>query len=190
MFAETDVAEPASSVARFGRVDILVNNAGIDVFHEPLDTSDVEWRSCFAVDLGGAWHCSPALLPAMRRQGGATVNIASCHAFAIIPNCFSHPVAKHGLVGLTRALAIQDATEGIRVSAIAPGYIETQIARDYWNTFPEAERRRACALHPPHRIGQPREVAMTAVFLASDEPPFVNAAVITIDGGRRVVYHE
>jgi NAD(P)-dependent dehydrogenase (short-subunit alcohol dehydrogenase family) len=200
MFVETDVAEPASStamaaavMAQFGRIDILVNNAGINVFHEPLETSDAEWRRCFAVDLDGAWHCSRAILPAMRsKRGGAIVNIASCHAFAIIPNCFPYPVAKHGLVGLTRALAIQYAAEGLRVNAIAPGYIDTQIARDYWNTFPdpEAERNRACALHPPQRIGQPREVAMTAVFLASDEAPFINAAVITIDGGRSVVYHE
>ena len=78
------------------------------------------------------------------------------------------------------------------MNAIAPGYIETQIAVDYWNTFsdPAAERQRAYDLHPPKRIGRPEEVAMTAVFLASDEAPFINAAWIVIDGGRSVVYHD
>ena len=95
-------------------------------------------------------------------------------------------------LGLTRALGIQYAAENIRVNAIAPGYVETPIAVDYWNTFedPAAERRRAYDLHPPKRIGRPEEVAMTALFLASDEAPFINAACIVIDGGRSVLYHE
>jgi NAD(P)-dependent dehydrogenase (short-subunit alcohol dehydrogenase family) len=95
-------------------------------------------------------------------------------------------------VGLVRALAIEYATQGIRVNAIAPGYIETQLVRDHWASFPDpdAERRRAYALHPPGRIGLPKEVAMTAVFLGSDEAPFINAATLVIDGGRSVLYHE
>ena len=82
--------------------------------------------------------------------------------------------------------------DGIRVNAIAPGYIETPIAEAYWNTFPDpdAERRRAYDLHPPKRIGRPEEVAMTALFLASDEAPFINAETIVIDGGRSVLFHD
>ncbi|MDV2987666.1 UNVERIFIED_CONTAM: SDR family oxidoreductase [Methylobacteriaceae bacterium AG10] len=200
LFVETDVADPASveamaarAVSTFGRVDVLVANAGINVFHEPLDTSDAEWRRCFSVDLDGVWHSARAVLPGMRaRQAGSIVAIASTHSFSIIPGCFPYPVAKHGLLGLVRALGIQYAAEGIRVNAIAPGYIETQIALDYWAGFPdpEAERRRAADLHPPRRLGRPDEVAMTAVFLASDEAPFINAACITIDGGRSVLYHD
>ena len=180
-------------MAAHGHIDILVNNAGINVFHEPLDTSEEEWRRCFAVDLEGVWRVCKEVLPAMlESKAGSIVNIASCHSFAIIPNTFPYPVAKHGLLGLTRALGIQYARQNIRVNAIAPGYIETPIALDYWNTFPdpEAERRRAYDLHPPGRIGTPREVAMTALFLASDEAPFINAACIVIDGGRSVLYHE
>ena len=123
---------------------------------------------------------------------GSIVNIASTHAFRIIPGCFPYPVAKHAVLGLTRALAIEYAAKGIRVNAIAPGYIETPIAVEYWNTFadPDAEKRRAYALHPPKRIGRPEEVAWTAVFLASDEAPFINAATIVIDGGRSALYHD
>ena len=127
-----------------------------------------------------------------RKGAGAIVNIASCHAFKIIPHTFPYPVAKHALVGLTRSLGIEYAARGIRVNAIAPGYIETPIAEAYWKTFadPAAERRRAYDLHPPKRIGRPEEVAMTAVFLASDEAPFINAETIIIDGGRSVLYHD
>ena len=200
LFVETDVADRVSvetmvarSIATFGGIDILINNAGVNVFHEPLETTDEEWRRCLAVDLEGAWLVSRAVLPSMRAKGrGAIVNIASSHSFSIIPNTFPYPVAKHGLLGLTRALGIQYAAEGIRVNAIAPGYIETPIAEAYWNAFPDPdrERRRAYDLHPPKRIGTPEEVAMTALFLASDEAPFINAACIVIDGGRSVLYHE
>src|SRR5262249_42826169 len=87
LFIETDVAQSESCqrmvddvLARFGRIDVLVNNAGVNVFHEPLETSEEEWRRCFAVDLDGAWHCCKAALPKMReRHAGAIVNVASCH---------------------------------------------------------------------------------------------------------------
>ena len=135
---------------------------------------------------------APSCPTCWRQRAGAIVNIASCHAFQIIPHTFPYPVAKHALLGLTRALGIEYAADGVRVNAIAPGYIETPIATAYWNTFPdpEAERRRAYDLHPPKRIGRPEEVAMTALFLASDEAPFINAETIIIDGGRSVLYHE
>ena len=199
-FVQTDVTDQASvetciatTLAEHGRIDILVNNAGINVFHEPLATSDDEWQRCFAVDLDGVWRVSKAALPKMIAcGGGAIVNIASCHGFSIIPGCFPYPVAKHGLLGLTRALGVEYAAKNIRVNAIAPGYIETQLAIDYWQTFadPQGERLRTYNMHPPKRIGRPEEVAMTAVFLASDEAPFINAATIVIDGGRSVLYHE
>lgn len=195
-----DVTDPDSTRAMaartldlYGRIDILVANAGINVFARPLEMTEEEWRRCFAVDLDGMWNSARAALPAMlERGGGAIVALGSVHSFTIIPGCFPYPVAKHAVIGLVRALALEYAGKGIRVNAIAPGYIETQLAHDHWATFPDpqAERRRACALHPPGRIGRPEEVAMTAVFLGSDEAPFINAATIVIDGGRSVLYHE
>ena len=181
------------AVERHGRIDVLVNCAGVNVFRDPLQMTEEDWRRCFAIDLDGAWFGCKAVLPQMIEQGiGSIINIASTHSSHIIPGCFPYPVAKHGLLGLTRALGIEYAPKGIRVNAIAPGYIETQLNVDYWNGFadPYAERQRAFDLHPPRRIGQPIEVAMTAVFLASDEAPFINAACITIDGGRSVMYHD
>jgi NAD(P)-dependent dehydrogenase (short-subunit alcohol dehydrogenase family) len=200
LFVQTDVTDAsavadmvAKTVAAYGGVNVLVNNAGANVFYEPLSMPDEEWDRCFKLDLQAAWFCARSVLPAMLANGsGAIVNIASCHAFKIIPHTFPYPVAKHALVGLTRSLAIEYAACGIRVNAIAPGYVETPIAEAYWNTFPDPaeEKRRAYDLHPPKRIGRPDEVAMTAVFLASDEAPFINAETITIDGGRSVLYHD
>ncbi len=196
---QTDVGDPASiqrmvdaAIAHFGLPDVLVNNAGINVFHDPLEMPFSEWERCFRIDLNGAWHCCRAVLPHMLARGrGSIVNIASVHAFQIIPHCFPYPVAKHGLLGLTRALAIEYAARNIRVNAICPGYIETPISYEYWNTFPDpaAEQQRAYQLHPPGRIGTPDEVAWPAVFLASDEAGFINGASLVVDGGRSVLYH-
>lgn len=195
-----DIADRAAveaAVARAreinGPLTTLVNNAGMNVFHEPLAMPDEAWRRCLAVDLEGAWYCSRAVLPDMLEQGGgAIINIASTHSFSIIPGCFPYPVAKHGLIGLTRALGIEYAARGVRVNAIAPGYIATPAVEAHWQTFndPEAARARIEALLPPKRLGRPEEVAMTVVFLASDEAPFINATCLTIDGGRSMVYHD
>ncbi|WP_417522644.1 SDR family oxidoreductase [Marinovum sp.] len=200
VFVETDVTEQdqveamvRTTLERFGRIDVLVNNAGANVFYRPHEMPRSEWARCMSLDLEACWALSEAVLPNMRQQAaGAIINIASTHGFKIIPQTFPYPVAKHGLIGLTRALGIEYAAEGLRVNAIAPGYIDTEIARDYWAGFddPDAERRRAEALHPPRRIGRPEEVAMTAVFLASDEAPFINAETIMIDGGRSALFHD
>ncbi|MEM5315642.1 SDR family oxidoreductase [Paraburkholderia sp. JHI869] len=197
---QTDVTQPASLRAAveeaqraFGPVDVLVNNAGINVFADPLTMTDEDWRRCFAVDLDGVWNGCRAVLPGMvERCAGSIINIASTHAFQIIPGCFPYPVAKHGVIGLTRALGIEYAPKNVRVNAIAPGYIETQLTHDWWNAQPdpEAARKATLELPPMKRIGRPEEVAMTAVFLASDEAPFINASCITIDGGRTALHHE
>jgi NAD(P)-dependent dehydrogenase (short-subunit alcohol dehydrogenase family) len=197
---QTDVTQPASvqravseGEKAFGPIGVLVNNAGINVFCDPLTMTDDDWRRCFAVDLDGVWNGCRAVLPGMVERGeGCIVNIASTHSFKIIPGCFPYPVAKHGVIGLTRALGIEYAPRNVRVNAIAPGYIETQLTHDWWNTQsdPVAARQATLDLQPMGRIGKPEEVAMTAVFLASDEAPFINASCITVDGGRSALYHD
>ena len=197
---QTDVTQSASvqhavreAERAFGAVDVLVNNAGINVFCDPLTMTDDDWRRCFAVDLDGVWNGCRAVLPGMVERGaGSIVNIASTHAFKIIPGCFPYPVAKHGVIGLTRALGIEYAPRNVRVNAIAPGYIETQLTHDWWNGQPDpaAAQQATLDLQPMKRIGRPEEVAMTAVFLASDEAPFINASCITVDGGRSALYHD
>ena len=174
-------------------LDGLVNNAGVNVFHDPLETSDEEWRRCFAINLEGAWACARAVLPGMIEKGhGVIVNIASTHSFTIIPGTFPYPVAKHALMGLTRALGLEYASKGIRVNVIAPGYVATQKVIDWWNSSPdpEAARQATYALHPQRRIATPEEIARAAVFMISDECPFMTATCLTIDGGLSVRQHE
>jgi NAD(P)-dependent dehydrogenase (short-subunit alcohol dehydrogenase family) len=196
----TDVTQRASvqhavdeAQRAFGPLDVLINNAGINVFRDPLTMTDDDWRRCFAVDLDGVWNGCRAALPGMVERGrGSIVNIASTHSFKIIPGCFPYPVAKHGVIGLTRALGIEYAPRNVRVNAIAPGYIETQLTREWWDNQPDpaAAQQATLDLQPMKRIGRPEEVAMTAVFLASDEAPFINASCITVDGGRSALYHD
>jgi NAD(P)-dependent dehydrogenase (short-subunit alcohol dehydrogenase family) len=175
---------------RHGRIDVLVNNAGADVFSDPLSLSDDDWERCLALNLKGAWHVCRAVLPAMLAQrAGSIVNIASVHGHKIIRGAFPYPVAKHGLIGLTRSLGIEYAAQGIRVNSISPGLILVPRIEAWFEREP-GTRERQTALLPPQRIGTPEEVAHTALFLASDEARFINATDITIDGGRSQVYHD
>ena len=154
-FVETDVADHGGSRGWSANADrssagrVLVNNAGTNVFHKPLETRDEEWRRCLA----STWRRrGPARAQCCRRcwsRAGSIVNIASCHAFKIIPHTFPYPVAKHALVGLTRALGIEYAARGIRVNAIAPGYIETPIAVAYWAHVPRPRSRATAGRRAP-----------------------------------------
>ncbi|WP_062013495.1 SDR family oxidoreductase [Aureimonas sp. AU4] len=178
--------------AAIGPVNALVNNAGINVFAEPLAATDAEWDRCFAVNLKGAWNCCRAVLPGLiEAGGGAILNIASTHAFTIIPHTFPYPLAKHALLGMTKSLGLEYAGHGVRVNALAPGYVATQKVLDYWASFPDPEAARAetLALHPGGRIASPQEIALAAVFMISDECPFMNATCLTVDGGLSVLQH-
>ncbi|ERP96651.1 short-chain dehydrogenase [Labrenzia sp. C1B10] len=175
-----------------GPLNALINNAGINVFDEPLSLSDEDWNRCFDVNLKGAWNCARAVLPGLLEQGGGVIlNIASTHAFTIIPHTFPYPLAKHALLGLTKSLALEYAAQNVRVNALAPGYVQTQKVVEYWNSFPdpEAARQETLRLHPGGRIATPEEIGRAAVFMISDECPFMNAACLTVDGGLSVQQH-
>ena len=200
MFVQAEVADAQArqslvdqTVARFGSVDVLINNAGMDMFTDPMHTTAEQWQHCFDVDLNGAWHTIRAVLPTMLANGyGNIVNIASVHGHKIIPGCFPYPVAKHALIGLTRSLGIEYAARGIRVNSISPGLIMTDAIESKVSKLPDPEGwvKHQADLLPCKRIGRPEEVAYTALFLASDEARFINAADILIDGGRSQLYHE
>lgn len=178
--------------SKFGSINTLVNNAGINVFHEPLQTTNEEWDRCFDVNLRGAWLCCKALLGSMILAGdGVILNIASVHSFSIIPQTFPYPVAKHALIGMTKSLAVEYANKGIRVNALAPGYVETQKVKDYWNSFldPIDAQSKTLALQLGGRIATAQEIALAAVFLVSDECPFINATCLTADGGLSSQFH-
>ena len=198
-WCEADISDENSVLSavkkaeqKFGSINGLINNAGINVFNEPLKTSNDDWNRCFDVNVKGAWNCSKALLTNMiENQNGVILNIASIHSFTIIPHTFPYPLAKHALHGMTKSLALEYASLGIRVNALAPGYVETQKVKDYWESFPdpEAAKQTTLSMHPGRRIATTREIAMAAVFLISDECPFINAACLIADGGLSVETH-
>jgi NAD(P)-dependent dehydrogenase (short-subunit alcohol dehydrogenase family) len=199
-FAKADITDAAAieavvsqAAAEIGVLNALINNAGINVFSEPLAMTDAEWQRCFDVNLKGAWNCCRAVLPGIIEQGGgAILNIASTHAFTIIPHTFPYPLAKHALLGMTKSLGIEYAGKGVRVNALAPGYVATQKSIEYWNSFPDPEAAKAATmeLHLGGRIATAEEIALAAVFMISDECPFMNATSLTIDGGLSALQHQ
>jgi NAD(P)-dependent dehydrogenase (short-subunit alcohol dehydrogenase family) len=180
------------TVSRLGPPDILVNNAGIAVFGDPLSITDADWQRCMSVDLDGAWFCCRAVLPHMlAKSHGAIVNIASNHSFQIIRNTFPYPVAKHGLLGLTRSLALEYADRGVVVNAISPGYIDTPLNRKFFAEQPDPQARaKVEAKQPLRRLGRPEEIAAVAAMLASDEARFIVGANIVVDGGVTIRMYE
>ncbi len=189
----------AACVEALGQPQVLVNNAGRNFFNEPLETTEDEWRRCIDNDLSGAWNCARAVLPHMvKNKDGSIINMCSVHGHKIIPSCFPYPVAKHGLIGLTKALGVEYAQHNVRVNSISPGLIETPLALRWYEESVaqglaedvESFRKQQAEVLPCKRVGSPREVAMLTVFLASDEAPFINATDIVMDGGRSALYHE
>jgi NAD(P)-dependent dehydrogenase (short-subunit alcohol dehydrogenase family) len=198
-FIRTDVSDPesveamvAETVATFGPPDILVNNAGIAVFGEPLGITDADWARCMSVDLHGAWYCCRAVLPHLLAKGhGAIVNIASNHSFQVIKATFPYPIAKHGLIGLTRALALEYADRGVIVNAISPGYIDTPLNQRIFAADPDPDaRRKVEARQPLGRLGRPEEIAAVAALLASDEARFMVGTNVVVDGGVQIRMYE
>ena len=200
LFVETNVAEFISvdnmvsqTLDTFGIPDVLVNNAGINVFGEPLNMPDSEWKRAFSVDLDGVWFGCKAVLPHMlKKNKGSIVNVASVHGIQIIPNCFPYPVAKHGVIGLTKALAVDYAAKGIKINSISPGYIETPIIDRFFNTKPDpiAARKEAENHQPIKRMGTTDEIANTIMFMSSDECNYMIGANIVVDGGITLRMHE
>jgi len=177
----------------FGSPDILINNAGINVFGEPLNMPDSEWKKAFSVDLDGVWFGCKAVLPHMlKKNKGTIVNVASVHGIQIIPNCFPYPVAKHGVIGLTKALAVDYASKGIKINSISPGYIDTPIVERFFKTKPdpEAARKEAENHQPIKRMGTTEEIANTIMFMSSDECNYMIGANIIVDGGITLRMHE
>lgn len=168
---------------RRGRIDVLVNNAGIQLNRAAVDLSDDDWRHVLGVDLDGAFYCSREAGKTMLAQGrGVIVNVCSIAERFGMPRRVPYGVAKAGIAALTRGLAAEWAMGGVRVNAIAPGYVETDLVRHAVESG-HIDRDAILAKIPMGRMAQPRSIADVAVFLASDGADYLTGQTIYIDGG-------
>jgi NAD(P)-dependent dehydrogenase (short-subunit alcohol dehydrogenase family) len=172
----------AFALERFGRLDIAVNNAGVgnkDRSHVG-DLPTASWRNVLGVNLDGVFFSMRAEIAAMRANGGgAIVNIASVMGSVAVECGSAYVAAKHGVVGLTKAAALDHAGDSIRVNAVGPGYVDTAMFAD---RTPE-QRAEVGARHPLGRIAQPEEVAALVLWLASPAASFATGGYYPIDGG-------
>jgi len=172
----------AAAEQAFGPVEVLVNNAAIDGGDDLLAIDEATWDRDLAVCLKSAFLCSKELLPGMiERRRGVIVNIASVNGLAYFAN-EGYSAAKAGMLSLTRSIAVRYGRHGIRCVAIAPGTIRTPIWQERLDKVPEVFER-LTRWYPLGRVGEPEDIASTALFLASDEASWITGTVVTVDGG-------
>jgi 3-hydroxybutyrate dehydrogenase len=198
-YQAADISKPASIAemmafadTEFGGVDVLVNNAGIQ-YVAPIDEFPPEkWDSILAINLSGAFHTIRLALPAMKRKNwGRIINIASAHALVASPFKSAYVAAKHGILGLTRTVALEVAEHGITANAICPGYVMTPLVQ---KQIPEQAKARGIteeavvrdvllAAQPTHRFVETDELSALAVFLATDAAKSITGTALPVDGG-------
>ncbi len=174
-----------STIQIFGSIDGLSHNAGIQRYGSAQDTTDEIWNEVIAVNLTGAFNLARASLAEIRRNRGSLVFMGSVQSLASQQNVAAYTASKHGLLGLSRSIAMDFAAEGVRSNVVAPGAVKTpmldwavSLADDpgeVWETLH--------GMHPPGRVAEPREIAEVVMFLLSDKASFVNGEVVRVDGG-------
>lgn len=177
----------AQVLAAHGRIDVLVNNAGIFRAADFLDVTEADFDAVLRVNLKGSFLVGQAVARAMAAsggdRGGAIVNMSSVNGVLAIPNISSYNVSKGGVNQLTRVMALALADRNIRVNAVAPGTIATELAAKAVLTSDEA-RNKIMSRTPMKRLGEPSEIADVVAWLASDAASYVTGEIVTVDGGR------
>ena len=180
---QADVADPEAAqrlVEEAGELDILVNNAGIGAQGTVADNPDDEWRAIFEVNVLGIVRVTRAALDHLRAsEHAAIVNVSSVVGLRGNPGQTNYVAAKAGLIGLTKALARELGSRGVRVNAVAPGYISTALTE----VLPEEARATILTSTPLGRLGEPEDIAGAVRFLCSDEGAFITGVVLLVDGG-------
>jgi NAD(P)-dependent dehydrogenase (short-subunit alcohol dehydrogenase family) len=193
-----DVADPGSvramyraAAERFGGVDVLYNNAGISPSDDAsvLETEPDAWERVQAVNTRGVYLCCKYGIPyLLERGGGSVINVASFVALmGAATSQISYTASKGAVLSLSRELGVQFARQGVRVNALCPGPVETPLLLRIWSETSGAAERRLVHL-PMGRLAKPREIVNAALFLASDESSYVNAATFVVDGGLTAAY--
>lgn len=192
--ATVDVADGdavAKAFAGFGTIDILVNSAGVAGSASFAKTDDALWRRMMAVNLDGTFYCMRAVLPGMVKAGwGRIVNIASTAGLVGYRYVSAYCAAKHGVIGLTRAVALEVATQGVTVNAVCPGYTDTDMVRDTVARIVERTKRTSddalaelMSHNPQCRLVQPHEVAHTVAWLVLPGSESITGQAIAVAGG-------
>ena len=181
----------AAAAERFGGIDVLYNNAGISPADDAsvLETDLDAWERVQAVNTRGVYLCCKHGIPhLLERGGGSVINVASFVALVgAATSQISYTASKGAVLSLSKELGVQFARQGIRVNALCPGPVETPLLLRIWGETPGAAERRLVHL-PMGRMAQPREIVNAALFLASDESSYVNAATFVVDGGLSAAY--
>ncbi len=191
LFVKTDVSQAAEvhalvrkTVEKYGRLDVAFNNAGIEGNWIPIaEQSEEDWDRTIDINLKGTWLCLKHEIRQMLKQGGggAIVNMASVAGLVGSPGAATYCASKHGVMGLTKAAALENARSGIRVNVVCPAVIETPMVE---RIFGEPQfRKYALGLHPIGRFGTPMEVAEAVVWMCSDRASFMTGQSLVLDGG-------
>ncbi|CAN5184262.1 SDR family NAD(P)-dependent oxidoreductase [soil metagenome] len=170
------------AVNTYGGLHVALNNVAVGTTATPIGELDLdEWRRCMGICLDGVLYGLRYEIPAILASGGgAIVNVSSIAGTQATYNNAAYVTAKHGIIGLTKAAALEYADQGIRVNAIGPGYIKTPLMM---NNTPEERQRQIAARHPINRLGEPSEVANLITFLLSDKASFITGSMNLVDGG-------
>ena len=191
LVCDVSIAESVSAMFADVKPDILVNNAGVAESAPFVNTSDELWRRHLAINLTGTFYCTRAALPAMLERGwGRVINIASIAAKTGAPYIAAYAASKHGVLGLTRSVALEVAASGVTVNAICPGYVDTEMVERGVERITKRTGRTAeealdtlKRMSPQNRLVTAEEVASLALLLASEDGRGINGQGINIDGG-------
>jgi NAD(P)-dependent dehydrogenase (short-subunit alcohol dehydrogenase family) len=174
------------TAAHFGGLNVLLNNAGVLHIGTAEQITEAQWDETFNVNVKGLWLLSRGILPHLRKAGGGSIiNMASVLGINGAPNRASYAPSKGAVVLLTKCMAIDHGHEHIRVNAICPSFVETDLTATVISQAPDpkAVRSARIAAHPIGRLGQPEDIAGLAVYLASDESSWVTGSIFPVDGG-------